>query len=94
MRLYYLSLIILAVIIVFIQLDPAYYMINYVTTPAFVLCLFGCIYQYTKKNIFGYVAMAGFVVFLPIGALGIMSIREAMDKQIKLKFIRKLNNDR
>lgn len=37
--------------------------------------------------------MAGFAVFLPIGALGILSIREAMDKKMKLEFIRKLNND-
>ncbi|KPH56968.1 hypothetical protein [Pseudoalteromonas porphyrae] len=93
MRLYHFSLVIIAVIILFIQLEPTYYVINYVTIPASVLCLFGLIYQYTQKNIFGYIAMAGFAVFLPIGALGILSIREAMDKKMKLEFIRKLNND-
>lgn len=93
MRLYYLSLVIIVLLIGFIQLDPSYYVINYATIPAFILTLFGFAYQYSQKNIFGYIAMAGFVVFLPIGALGILSIREAMDKQTKLKFIRKLNND-
>ena len=93
MRLYYLSLIIIVLLIVFIQLDPTYYVINYVTLPALIMALFGFAYQYSKKNVFGYISMAGFIVFLPIGALGILSIREVMDKQVKLKFIRKLNND-
>lgn len=79
--------------LVVIQQEPTYYVINYVAIPAFLLTLFGFVYRLTHKNIFGYLAIAGFVIFLPIGVLGILSIREEMDKQTKLKFIRKLQND-
>ncbi|MCQ8879567.1 hypothetical protein NQT69_16310 [Pseudoalteromonas shioyasakiensis] len=92
MRLYKITLIILVIMLVGIQQTPTYYVINYVAIPAFLLTLSGFIYQFTHKSIFGYLAIAGFVVFLPIGVLGVLSIRDAMDEQSKLKFIRKLKN--
>ena len=92
-KLYILSLAINLVLIAVLSQDTAYSGINYILVPAFILTLFGFIYQYTKKNIFGYIAISGFFIFIPIGILGILSIKNEIDQQAKLKFIRKLQND-
>lgn len=77
----------------FIAIDGTYNGLSYITIPAFVLTLFGIIYLITKKNIFGYMAITGFVFLLPVGILGVLAMRNEMDKIIKNEFIRKFNND-
>lgn len=93
MKLYVLSLFINLILIILIAVDGTYNGLSYITIPAFTLTLFGIIYQLTKKNIFGYIAITGFVFLLPIGILGILAIRNEMDKIIKSEFIRKFNNE-
>ncbi|GAA0820892.1 hypothetical protein GCM10009111_27070 [Colwellia asteriadis] len=93
MWIYKLTLIINVICMVLLSQDNSYSELNYLFIPALVLSLFGLVYKFTNIKFFGYMAMFGLVVFLPIGFLGIYSIREAMDKQNKLNFIRKLEND-
>jgi uncharacterized membrane protein YuzA (DUF378 family) len=90
---YLMSLIIALGVIISIGLDPHYYEVNYILIPAFLLTIFGFIYRLTSKKIFGFVAMLGFIFFVPIGLIGIYAIRNMMDDHAKLLFKRTLKND-
>jgi len=78
---YLMSLIIALGVIISIGHDPDYYEVNYILIPAFLL------------TIFGFVAMLGFIFFVPIGLIGIYAIRNMMDDHAKLLFKRTLKND-
>ncbi|QRV22977.1 hypothetical protein [Marinomonas foliarum] len=92
-RLYYVSLCIQLLLILIIQSDPEYSPVNFLFIPAFFLATFGLIYAKTQKNIFAYISMAGFLAFIPIGILGVIAVRNTMDKESKRKFKERLNDE-
>ena len=92
-RLYYVSLCIQLLLIILVQLDSEYSPVNYVFVPAFFLSTLGFLYAKTQKKIFAYISMAGFLVFVPIGILGVIAVRNTMDKELKRKFKERLNNE-
>lgn len=92
-KLYYFCLFIVCLCIIYLAQLPEYRGINVVFIPAFILTLNGFIYQKTKKNIYAYLAMIGFAVFVPIGMVGIVAMRQQMDKEQHRKFKRRLDNE-
>jgi len=60
---------------------------------ALLLSFLGLIYQKEKNKYFAYIAMVGFIIYMPIGLFGLVSIRNEMDKESKLKFLKELENE-
>lgn len=93
MNYYFTSLIVILGVIISVEYNPYYHEINNIFIPAFALTTFGFIYQLTHKKVFGYIAMVGFIIFVPIGLMGIYAIKNSMDNHAKLLFKRTLEND-
>lgn len=92
-HLFYVSLLIQWLVIGSISLDPEYSVLAFVFIPAAVLSLVGFFYPKSNSKAVAYISMAGFAFFVPIGLLGIVAVRNAMDKEAKDKFERRMKRD-
>ncbi|TEW48286.1 hypothetical protein [Psychromonas algicola] len=54
---------------------------------ALLFSFIGLLYHKTKNKFFAYLGIASFIIYLPIGLFGIISIKNEMDKESKLKFL-------
>ena len=90
---YLISLVIILGVVISIGYNPHYDEVNYVLIPAFLLTMFGFIYKITYKKVFAYVAMIGFVFFVPIGLIGVYAMRNMVDNHARLLFKRALDNE-
>ncbi|WP_194437851.1 hypothetical protein [Vibrio fluminensis] len=90
---YILSLIINLIIVSILLLDPHYKPVGYFMLFAYSLSLLGFVYKITKTKSIGYLAMAGFACFIPIGVIGMIGMAKLMEDQKKKEFISEMDND-
>ena len=91
-KMYLTSLAVCLAIILVMANHPQYSGINYLFVPGFVLALAGIFYHVTKWTPLAYIAIAGFVVFTPIGLLGAVAVRKMLDNHKNSLFQQELHN--
>ena len=84
---------ILTLILLFELDNPKTVFLLYFIVPSVVLSSFGLAYYKYQNKRLGYIALVGLTLFIPISIFGILAIRDEMDKEVRRKFMRELNNE-
>lgn len=58
-----------------------------------LLSLAGFLYPKTQNKLWAYIAMVGFAFFVPVGLLGMIAMRNKIDKYEKEAFLESLENE-
>lgn len=75
-------------------LGSEYRILCYILGVGFLLSSCGILYQLTKKTFFAYLAMVGFIFYIPIGIFGMIAVRNKMDEESKIHFLQEIENER
>ena len=95
-RLYYLALFLHFIYTIILKniLEPEYNVFVTISWVVFAMTLLGFVYLKTRNKIFAYIAMIGFALMAPIGIIGLVALRNEMDNESKIKFLKELENER
>ena len=94
-RAYYVTLLIQVIYLLslLVTVREELQFVNIIFGVALLLSLMAILYQKTKNKFFAYIAMLGFFIYMPIGIMGIVTVRNEMDKESKLKFLKEMEDE-
>ncbi|TXR54450.1 hypothetical protein [Reinekea thalattae] len=93
--LYYTPLVFQLVVGIAFEATPGdeYRLYAMTSGASFILSALGLLYIKTKHKLWAYLAMVGFVLGLPTGLMGLVAVRNEMDKESKREFLKDIEND-